>query len=232
LGAGEIKLLEHAGAYSVFANEGVYREPKAILEVKTSKGDVLTEKEDNPGKRVWDEKEVYMLNWILCDLGGFGDQPNNQNYLYNGRRSYCGKTGTTDGPRDLTAMMYHKNLVVGVWAGNNNNVATPGAWSTTVPLPIAHSFMNRMAGRFKPESFARPAGIIATSVCNDTGGVAEKDSSCKKVASIYMSGKAPKPDKREALDVCKGQNLIPSDLNFAKSNDLTETRVLLTFDMA
>ncbi len=232
LGAGEMKLLEHTGAYSVFANGGVYREPKAILEVKSSKGDVLIEKEENPGRRVWDEREVYMLNWILCDLGGFGDQPNNQHYFYNGRRSYCGKTGTTDGPRDLTSMMYHKNLVVGVWAGNNNNVATPGAWSTTVPLPIAHSFMNRMAGRIKPESFARPAGIIATSVCNDTGGVAESDSTCKKVASIYMSGKAPKPDKREMIDVCKGENITPSDLNFAKNNGLTESKVLLTLDLA
>jgi len=60
-------------------------------------------------------------------------------------RRFVVKTGTTDGPRDLVAVLYHKSLVVGVWAGNNNNVEAPGAWATTVPLPIANSFMQRVA---------------------------------------------------------------------------------------
>ncbi len=89
LGTADMKLLEHLEGYTVFANEGIKRDARAILEVKDSKGEVLKKKEDNKGKRVWDEKEIYALNWILCDLGGFRDQPQNQYYLYNGRRAYC-----------------------------------------------------------------------------------------------------------------------------------------------
>jgi membrane peptidoglycan carboxypeptidase len=227
LGTGDMKLLEHLEAFTVFANEGVKRDARAILEVKDSSGEVLKKKEDNKGKRVWDEKEIYALNWIMCDLGGFGDQPNNQYYFYNGRRTYCGKTGTNNGPTDLVSMLYHKNLAVAVWAGNNDNTPSPGGWSTTIPLPIASSFMTRMAGRYKPETFTRPSGIVATSVCNDTGAIAGKNSECKKVPSIYIAGKAPKPDKRETFYVCKVEDLIPTDVTFARANGLATKAVLL-----
>lgn len=220
LGTAEMSLLEHTGAYMTFANGGIKKDVRAILKVEDSKGKTLLENKENKGKRVWDEREIYALNWILCDLGNYRDQPNANLYNYNGRRSFCGKTGTTNGPRDLVSVMYSKNLVTSVWAGNNNNVETPGAWSTTVPLPIASSFMNRMASKYKPESFTRPTGIVATQVCNDTGDMATKDSSCKKVASIYITGKAPKVDSRKKVEICKSNNKIPSNLEAAKKYNL------------
>lgn len=228
LGAAEMKLLEHTSAYTVFANGGVKRDYRSILEVKDSNGNVILPKKDNPGKRVWDEKEVYLLNWILCDLGGFGDQPFNQYYLYNGKRTFCGKTGTTDGPKDLTAMMYTKSLVVGVWAGNNNNVETPGAWATTVPLPIASSFMTKMAGKYKPAPFNRPSGILSTTVCNETGEIASKSVGCsKKSPTVYISDKSPKQDEREALYICKDTGKVSSNESFARSLGLGTTKYLL-----
>jgi hypothetical protein len=124
-------------------------------------------------------------------------------------------------------MMYHKNLAVAVWAGNNDNTPSPGGWSTTVPLPIANSFMTRLAGKYKPESFTRPAGVVATSVCNDTGAIAGKNADCKKVPSIYITGKAPKPDKRESFYVCKVEDKIPPDVSFAREHGLAEKAILL-----
>ncbi|MCC7290117.1 transglycosylase domain-containing protein [bacterium] len=227
LGAAEMKLLEHANAYATFATGGIKHGTRAILEVKNSAGEVILAKKDNPGKRIWDEKEIYMLNWILCDLGGFGDQPENRNYMLNGRRTFCGKTGTTDGPKDLTSFMYSKSLVVGVWAGNNDNTETPGAWSTTVPLPIAGSFMTKMAGKYKPEPFNRPTGIIAGTVCNDTGESAGKDSSCKKVPTIYVSGKSPKSDGRTKIYICKDSGKLSTNAEFAKNYGLVNDKIFL-----
>ena len=226
LGAAEISLLEHVGAFSVFATGGIKRPIVSILEVEDASGDVIYEFEETAGERVFDEKDIYALNWILCDLGGFGDQPQNHHYLINGRRALCGKTGTTDGPRDLTSIMYHRNLVVGVWAGNNNNLEVPGAWSTTVPLPIAHSFMQRIASQYTPEFFTRPAGIIATSVCKDTGRIADGDK-CEKVPSIYIAGKVPPKDEREKIEVCKDNGLLSTNKEAAKQFNLLEERVLL-----
>jgi membrane peptidoglycan carboxypeptidase len=228
LGAGEMKLLEHAGGFTVFANEGIKKDTIAILKVQDSKGEVLFEQEEQKGKRVFDEQDVYALNWVLCDLGGFGDQPFNNQYYHNGKRSYCGKTGTTNGPRDLVSIQYHKNLVVAVWAGNNNNVETPGAWSTTVPLPIVHAIMERVSGKYPPELYTRPSGISSTSVCNDTGAVPGKEAECKKVASIYIEGQSPPKDLREKIKVCKDSGKIPTNLTTAEKYGLIKNVIYIS----
>ncbi len=225
LGAAEMKMLEHTAAFSVFANEGVKKPVVSILEVKDPRGEVLYENEDTGGDRVVDEKYAYGINWILCDKGNFGDQPLDHHYHIAGER-VCGKTGTTDGPRDLTTIMYHRNLVVGVWAGNNNNVEVPGAWSTTVPLPIASSFMERVATEYRPEGFSRPGGVNSVRVCNDTGWMADEDTECNRVESIYMDGNSPPDDEREVIQVCGDSGLIPTNKELAEHFDLLEEKIL------
>ena len=174
-----MKLLEHTAAFGVFANEGVKNDTVSILKVEDSKGNVLKETTFDGGKQVFDEKEIYLLNYILCDLGGHGDRIGPAYSRVKGT-NMCFKTGTTDGPKDLTTVMYHKNLVVGVWAGNNDNTTTPGAWGVSVPLPIAHAIANRLADRYKPELFTRPAGILSAAVCRDTGAVPGEGVECEK----------------------------------------------------
>jgi membrane peptidoglycan carboxypeptidase len=110
LGSGEMKLIEHTAAFTVFANEGIKNPTVTILKVEDSQGNVLEEAKFEEGTRVVDEKEIYLLNYILCDLGGFGDRLGVSYSKVNGK-NVCFKTGTTDGPRDLATMMYHKNLV-------------------------------------------------------------------------------------------------------------------------
>ncbi len=215
LGSADMTLLEHASAYTVFANEGIKIDVRPILKVVDSTGKTLEDNSVNPGKRVWDDKEIYEMNWILCDIGNFGDQPLDQEYWYGGKRMYCGKTGTTNGPTDLNAIVYHKNLLVAIWNGNNDNTPVPGAWSTTVPLPIASNILTRLASKYKPEGFTRPAGVVAAQVCADTGELANKDTNCKKVATVYITGHAPAPDTRQKIEVCKDSNLVSSNPDVA-----------------
>ncbi|MCB9790720.1 transglycosylase domain-containing protein [Candidatus Nomurabacteria bacterium] len=231
LGAGEMKLLEHAQGFSTFATGGIRRNVTPFMKVEDIDGNILEEYKKTPGKRIFDEKDVYLLNWVLCDLGGFGDQPFNYRYMIDGKRAMCGKTGTTNGPKDLISIQYHKNLLVAVWAGNNNNVETPGAWSTTVPLPIASSFMQRVAGKYKPELYTRPAGILSATVCNDTGRLASNDTMCKKVPTIYVQGRAPKKDEREVLQICKDSGKISTNVDEAKRFDLLEEKTYLNFSI-
>ncbi len=230
LGTGEIPLLDHVGAFSVFANEGIRADVTSILKVEDSKGEILVEEDSNTVTTVFNEKVIYALNWSLCDLGDFRDRPFYNMYVINGKK-ICGKTGTTDGPRDLVAVLYHKSLVVGVWAGNNNNVEAPGAWATTVPLPIANSFMQRVADKYQPGSYTRPAGILSTSVCVDTGAVPGKDTECKKERSIYITGHAPQSDPRKVIQLCKGKDYIPSNLDAAITYGLVENKIVLDFNI-
>ncbi len=231
LGAGEMKMLEHVAAYSVFANGGIKRDYRGVLKVEDNQGNVLVDNKENKGKRVWDEKEIYLLNWILCDIGGYGDRTYPKDFYYNGKPVYCGKTGTTNGPKDLTAIFYHKNLVVGMWAGNNDNTITPGAWSTSVPQPIVSSFMTRVAGKYKPISFTRPAGVVAGQVCADSGLVPKAGTDCKKISTVFISGRIPKTDSREVIYLCKGTNLIPTNLESAQKYGQVFKAVLLNKEL-
>jgi penicillin-binding protein 1C len=226
LGSGEMKLLEFTNAYATLANSGIRRDLTPVLKVEDSKGEVLFEIEENPGTRVIDEKEAYLVNWMICDLGGFGDKYGNQ-YYTAGQNKLCGKTGTTDGPRDLLAFLYNQNIVVGVWAGNNNNENMPGGWSSTVPLPLANSFLRRVIEGYPSTTYNRPAGVLTTSVCLDTGASASEDVDCKKEASLYIQGRPPQTDKREIIEVCKENGLIPSNLDAAKKYGLTEQKILI-----
>ncbi len=227
LGSGEEKLLEHTAGFAVFATGGIKRDVVSILKVEDSKGEILKEAGENKGQRVFDEKEIYLLNWMLCDLGGMNDRPSNAKYTVNGKR-ICGKTGTTDGPKDLTTILYHPNLVVGVWNGNNNNKILPGAWGSTVPLGIANSFMTRVASRYAPSTYNRPAGVLSTVVCTDTGATPAEGVSCKKEASVYISGRAPQVDNRKAYEICKANGLIPENLEAARKYGLTITKIVLS----
>jgi membrane peptidoglycan carboxypeptidase len=227
LGAGEETLLEHATAYTVLANGGLKYDVSPILKVVDSSGEVLEEYKQTEGKRVYAEKDIYMINWMLCDLGGFGDRPDNGYYTVNGKK-VCGKTGTTDGPKDLTTIIYHQNLVVAVWNGNNNGEVAPGAWGSTIPLRIANSFVKRVADRYVPGTYNRPAGVLATTVCTDTGASPADGVNCTKEASVYLEGAAPQVDNRKTVEVCKANNLIPENLSAAQKYGLTVAKVVLS----
>lgn len=227
LGAGEMKLVEHTAAFGVFANEGERNDIQAILKVETSKGEVLEDNSVATPKRVFDEKEIYLLNYILCDLGGHGDRLG-ANFGKVSGKNVCLKTGTTNGPKDVTAVMYHKNLVVGVWAGNNDNSVIPGAWGSSIALPIAYAVTSRLSDRYPVELFNRPAGILATAVCTDTGAIAGEGTVCEKEATVYISGHAPQMDSRKVISVCKANGLIAENLEAARKYDLVEDKIVLS----
>lgn len=227
LGSGEMKLVEFTNAYATLANQGIRNDITAILKVENSRGEVLMETEENTGKRVFDEKEVYLVNWMICDLAGFNDRVSNQ-YYYAGNSKLCGKTGTTDGPRDLLAFLYNENLAVGVWTGNNNNEDMPSGWSTTVPLPLANSFFKRVIENYPSGTYNRPAGVMTTSVCLDTGASASEDTNCDKEASLYITGRPPQKDARKTVKICTANGLAPNNLDAATKYGLVEDKVLLS----
>lgn len=233
LGTAEMSLLEHAGAYSVFATGGIKREVTPFLKVENSKGEVLIEYKEN-GERLFPEEDVYLINWTMCDLGSHGDQVMRSapTYYYNigGKPALCGKTGTTNGPKDLVSLQYHQNLVVGVWAGNNNGEEVPGAWSTTVPLPIAHSFMERVASKYPSKLYTRPSSVSEGQVCRDTGRLASENTNCSKERTVYVNSRKPAADAREIVHICRSNGKIATNYQQAlEFGDLLDDKIWLNF---
>jgi len=121
LGGGEVRLLEMTAAYSAFANGGYKVEPIAILKIEDNQDKVIFENKPVKPERVLDEKVAFLINSILSDnnarLLTFG--PNS--YLNMGARAVAVKTGTTNDLRDNWTIGWSRDIIVGVWVGNNNN---------------------------------------------------------------------------------------------------------------
>ena len=227
LGSTEMRVLDMTNAYATLANSGVRHETTTVLKVEDSRGNVLKEYKESEGQRVIDEKEAYVTNWMICDLDEFGDRYG-RHYFYIGKRKLCGKTGTSDGPKDLLAFQYNQSLVVGVWNGNNNNEVMPGGWSSTISLSISNAFFRRVIDNYNEFKYNRPPGIITTKVCIDTGATPAEGVECKTEASIYIAGRAPQIDNRKKIEICKANGLMPTNLEQAKNLGLVDVKTLLT----
>lgn len=155
LGGGEVRLLDMTSAYGVFATEGIYNEPVAVLEIQDKKGTVLETFKGPSGKRVYEEEPLRKLNSVLSDpearIGLFSSI---NNFMYFGERDVAGKTGTTNNNRDAWMMGYTPNLVVGVWSGNNDN--TPMTKGSTISGLLWRDFMNIALPKTPNKSFIPP----------------------------------------------------------------------------
>lgn len=157
LGGGEVRLLEMAEGYGMFANEGVRNETISILRIEDSDGNIIKEYESE-SEQVLDRDIALQISDILSDNAArtplYG--PNSQ--LYFGGRDVAAKTGTTNDYIDAWILGYTPNLVVGVWAGNN----TPRPMnqiSGLIVTPMWREFMDVAIADRENESFAEPRSI-------------------------------------------------------------------------
>ncbi|MFA5870535.1 MAG: transglycosylase domain-containing protein [Candidatus Paceibacterota bacterium] len=154
LGGGEVRPVELLKAYSVLSQEGVLHEQSMILRVETANGETLEEYKDK-NERVFDESYTREINSILSSKEL--RSPTFQASL--GLTTLDGydvalKTGTTQDYRDAWAFGYTPNLVVGVWAGNNNNTAMHSQGSSILAaIPMWNTFLKDALPQFEPEYF-------------------------------------------------------------------------------
>lgn len=153
LGGGEVKLLEHTGAYGTLANEGVRAERRSILRIEDNQGNVLDEPEVETNQ-VLDRDVALMITDILSDnvartpLWGANSLVNFPN------RDVAAKSGSTNDLRDAWIMGYTPNLAVGAWVGNNDNSRMGGGLSGLITTPMWREFMDFALTKIDDESFA------------------------------------------------------------------------------
>ena len=118
LGDTGIPPIQHVGAYAAFANGGLFNRPYAILEVFSSKGELLYSRKRDapPPKRVLSLSAVEQANQMMQLVVTEG----------TGRRAALdfthavGKTGTSSSYRDAWFMGFTGKYVTGVWLGNDD----------------------------------------------------------------------------------------------------------------
>ncbi len=162
IGGGGVKLLEHVGAFSSLANEGVRNPITMVLRVEDKGGKVLEEYRALPTKVV-DIEAVRQLTDVMTDNNARAFVFGAKNSLTLGSRPVAAKTGTTNDNRDGWTMGFTPSLVAGVWVGNNDySPMRAGSDGVVVAAPIWRAFMDRALKGTPIEKFSKPKPTKST----------------------------------------------------------------------
>jgi membrane peptidoglycan carboxypeptidase len=204
LGGADVSLLDMTYAYTAFAGLGEQAgmssvlglpagsrklDPIAVLKVEDASGKVLWQAKGQK-ERVIPANAAYLITNILSDdnarVSAFG--ANSPLKLQS--RPAAVKSGSSDNTRDAWAIGYTPQLVTGVWVGNADNRAMPGATSTYTAAPIWNAFMTAAHEGQRATNFPVPEGVVTAPVCAATGQPARPG--CQRVVNeVFMAGRAP-----------------------------------------
>ncbi len=182
LGGGEVKLLEMVGAYGVFAHEGKKVDIQSILSIKDNTGTILEESRPSP-QRVLDRQVTLQISDILSDNTARTPAFGANSPLFFPGKDVAVKTGTTNDYRDAWIVGYTPSLVVGAWAGNNDNRPMAKKVAGFIVAPMWHEFMEFALNKRDSLAFAEPEATpqnikpILRGVWFDQGAVADGASS-------------------------------------------------------
>jgi membrane peptidoglycan carboxypeptidase len=145
VGGVDESLLSNTVAYTGLANGGTVMEPKPILRIEEPNG-TLRFKSSTDEMYQFNENAVGQVNAIL------GDKyytPGTLGYKFFGGQKLAGKTGTSERQVETYYMGYGPNLVVGVWAGNNDNSSMRyGSFGSNTALPIWNGITSSLIYEF------------------------------------------------------------------------------------
>ncbi len=152
LGGGEVSPLEMTGAYGVFASGGVRNNPTPIIEVRDGRGSVL-EKYEEKTRRVIPQEVASLISDILSDNVARAPAFGETSALHFSDRDVAVKTGTTNDYRDAWIIGYTPSVVLGAWAGNNDNTPMEKKVAGFIVAPMWRAYMDFILSRLPNESF-------------------------------------------------------------------------------
>ncbi len=217
LGAYDATPLDMAGAYTVFANNGVHLTPWLLASVRNTHGDIVSDFAPD-AKQVMDPRAAYLTQSLLEGVMNFG-------YGYAVRQRgfmapAAGKTGTS---HDAWFAAYTSNLICIVWVGNDDytDVKLSGAIASA---PIWAEFMNRaiqLPQYSDVKSFSPPEGVSNYRIDKATNLLV--DSSCPdgNFTAAFLDGTAPQNTCSHMTE--SPQNFIQKLFGIGGHNDSAPT---------
>jgi membrane peptidoglycan carboxypeptidase len=142
-------------AYGVFAAEGVRNPYTPILKVQDKDGKVLEEINPRPNQ-VLDPEVARKISDILNDNVARTPLYGSNSVIYFPGRDVAVKTGTTNDYKDAWIIGYTPSIVVGTWAGNNNNTPMAKKVSGLIVAPMWRAFMDEVLKTVPTETFTKP----------------------------------------------------------------------------
>ncbi len=196
IGTAETNMVQLTSAYATIANGGVQNQPRTILEILDSNGNVIPTDGLNPPQQVMSAQATWLVSDILKDTTDpaintiFGPRLEVVNGVADplvpgsDRRPAAAKTGTTNDLRDLSAYGYlappadpsQPQIVASVWMGNSDHSPPLGGDVSIVaadgPGRVWSSFMRELSRGWPVAQFpSPPPGIVATTIDAWSGGL-------------------------------------------------------------
>ena len=206
LGAGEVRLLDMAYAFSVFANGGMMvgepravenvrtghrqLDPVSILQVRDASGELIHAHLQPAYRQVLRPEVAYLVSDVLSDnqarTPGFGAN----SHLIVPDRPAAVKTGTTNNFHDAWAVGYTPQYVTAVWGGNADYSRMRNATGVRVAGPIWQRLMMHLHEGRPVEVFERPPGIVMA-VVDATSGMLPTEYSRARRQELFIEGTVP-----------------------------------------
>ncbi|MEZ4716882.1 MAG: transglycosylase domain-containing protein [Caldilineaceae bacterium] len=208
LGGGEVSLLDHTYAYTVFANQGVeigepvlpdqqrsgFRNlnPVSTLLIRDSDGNVLKQYSAPEAERIFSSEVAYVMSDIMSDdvarAPAFGANTD----LTLPDRKVAAKTGTTNGFKDNWTMGFTPQLTVGVWVGNTDNESMQNVTGLSGAAPIWNAVMRKYHEGIEPSWYERPIAVTTRTICQPSGLLpTEYCPPSSQRAEIFVAGTEP-----------------------------------------
>ena len=186
LGAYDATPLDMAGAYTVFANNGVKIDPWMLASVRSVSGDVIEDYSPD-SKPILDPRVAYLTTSLMQNVINAGTGYEVRRRGFNAPAA--GKTGTS---HDAWFAGFTSNLICIVWVGNDDytDVKLTG---TVAAAPIWAEFMKRavqLPQYSDTHDFAVPAGIIQVRIDKGTNLLAN-DTCPDSFNASFLEGTAP-----------------------------------------
>lgn len=177
LGAVNLPLFEMAGAYTTFANNGMYTEPIFITHIEDKHGKVLYTGVPERKVAINPLYNAVMLDMLRNNTGG--------RYGMGLKSEIGGKTGTTNDYGDAWFMGVTPTLVAGTWVGGDDNwmrfLTLDDGQGFVMARPIIQKFIRKLENceecDYDPEVKFRepPAGFFDLVDCGKFKEVAPED---------------------------------------------------------
>ena len=161
-----VSTYEMAAAYSVFANNGIYRSPTTFLQVLDSDGHVLLDN-DSSSEVVLKESTVYYINTLLENVvSPYGTGKVAQ---FEGM-TIAGKTGTTSSNNDKWFVGYTPYYTAAVWVGYDDMERIQS--NSYLAADMWKKVMEPLHEGLEDTGFWVPEDLVERKYCKDSGMIA------------------------------------------------------------
>lgn len=232
LGGGEVRMVDMAQAFGVFAAGGIRQPLVTILEVKDWKGSTLEKTDIKDGDRIIPQEVAYLISHILLDNGARANAFGESSFLVvRGHPEVSVKTGTTNDKRDNWTIGFSPEVVSAVWVGNNDNTPMSAVASgVTGASPIWNRIIREALDRIEAGLLSgtseplekhqhiwplKPEGVVGTNVCATTGTLPlgpEDNPGCPIRFEFFLEDYLPFPPEplNQAVWVYKDTGMLAS----------------------